>query len=290
MSCLETVYNDCASESKHQKNPLDVMVDPGRWRNVIQSFCDNVDCKIRIRVESARDMTRLGVMTNPNPALFDLIADLALHEDCQQKIVVESSSCIQERSAGFQNRTSEVLASALKDKNRNREKMLEDMLAVGCRFAEEVLDCLMKPLKGECPCRYQRIIQETVVGVMPPFCHMEASDDEDDFDCDYDDETSSDDGFSVDSDTSNNGDDVNNNNYNNYNDIYSSNGGHVVIDKDEDRETRYEDTYPKYRGPPRGLGVEGKYNVHDGSSQDEFVMAPAKARVANAFEKAKLGV
>ncbi|KAK7490548.1 hypothetical protein BaRGS_00018151, partial [Batillaria attramentaria] len=131
MSCLETVYNDCASESKHQKNPLDVMVDPGRWRNVIQSFCDNVDY-------------------------------LALHEDCQQKIVVESSSCIQERSAGFQNRTSEVLASALKDKNRNREKMLEDMLAVGCRFAEEVLDCLMKPLKGECPCRYQRIIQETV--------------------------------------------------------------------------------------------------------------------------------
>ena len=44
MSCLEEIYNDCASDKNVEGNP-GFMLNVGKWRRAMQSVCDNIDCE-----------------------------------------------------------------------------------------------------------------------------------------------------------------------------------------------------------------------------------------------------
>lgn len=256
MACLENGYNDCASQNSRAKTDLMMMVNPGKWSSSIDNFCNNADY-------------------------------LAQNEECQHKIVTESSVCIQARSSELQHRVTTAIAQVFPD----QKKMHSEILRVGCSFSRDVLDCLMTPLEWECPCRYQRIIRETVVGVMPPFCQVEANGDDEDAECVADDEeTSSDDGFSVESDNTFNWGDDNNNNVNNNNNIDNVNSHQVLLQTSQ--QNRNTDSalggHPVWRHPAGsgasrvvGENDEAAYRVQESVSQEGGDGENSSPRVAS---------
>ncbi|KAL8612497.1 hypothetical protein ACOMHN_053751 [Nucella lapillus] len=143
MTCLEQVYNDCAAASRaygyHQRQPnsINLMLDFGKWRNGMERLCANIDY-------------------------------LQEHEQCTRVIAVESSHCIKRETQSFMDKSSLVLAKALR-RGRTGHKQLMNL---GCHFAQNVILCFQIPLDKEksCPCRYRHLMVDIVMDSMPPFC------------------------------------------------------------------------------------------------------------------------